>query len=1061
MNAREDRLTDALAGALLWVASFCFAAALFLPSYKLLRLIPPPDPVAVGVVTIQEVSKRSEYAFAALFYILVPLLTIALRPGLERLHGWIAGAVEDPSERLASAALFAVPLVAAPFLFVATNKEGWGVLLPLALAGAGPGFLRAVRTRAWLRGLLAPDLRPFHALVLLEAASWIVFRYLATGSRIAHIPTLLLELPFVALFAALFWIIVAGLARAASLARGGAAEGTFARIAVGASPLVLLPVIPLTRLAPAPAATVVVAAAIAGVVAGALGARPERPGERAGRAVRHAVAVAGIPLLLFVIGWSSNANLTAWLDLFHRGESLGPASDYLADDVPYRDTFVLHGMLEDGFLDAMLMEWLGRDAGVAAARVVTMSVLSIVALWFLALAAFDSIPLALAVVALGSTTFVENPRALVELVVAALLLAALWRRSAILLAAAGASTALALFYSLDIGVYACAGSIVTIAVWTAWSRRTGLARALAGSLGAWLAGLVAGAAPFALWLASHGALGAFLQTSFIDVPRTIDAVWSLPFPDLPAAMRGDMSLRSIADLVLGPTARFLLNPLVLAVAAVVVLVRLRSRREPGRIDLALLLLTAFGVITQRSALGRADFQHQYFSAFLVAPLLVAFFVVAARATRRVWREREPRARVILAGAALAAVPLLGSLLWIPDLLSTRLDSVIAYRARTAGASPDAVGATLRDRIEHVVAEIRRWSPPGGAMFDFSNQPAFYFFADRRNPTRFFQIPIASPAEWQLEIIRDLEQSRPPVVVRDSPEGYDRFDGIPNEVRAQAIAAYLGDRYEHRRTIRGVEIWTRRRGARDPEPEAYLRAIHLPGEIPAPRERRVVPLGSAAGAAGAFWVSDLLVQNPHAEPVELFLRYASNRGTRDRTLSIAPGELRIVRDASRSLFGMPASIGVLWIEHAVDRAPLVAAETRDRARGGVPSRALPFSLGDAATAREEKGALTLIAPAGGGARRINVGVINFGLVPAHVRIQARRPDGSPAGALVQVAIEEEKAWQLVDAEGQLGVAFDEPLAIRIDVLEGTVVGWASVVDGASGIHEFVRAFPTTR
>ena len=74
------------------------------------------------------------------------------------------------------------------------------------------------------------------------------------------------------------------------------------------------------------------------------------------------------------------------------------------------------------------------------------------------------------------------------------------------------------------------------------------------------------------------------------------------------------------------------------------------------------------------------------------------------------------------------------------------------------------------------------------LFDFSNQPALYFFADRPNPTRFFQIPIVSPPRFQKEVIRDLEATRPPLVLRRSPDHLDRFDGLDNRDRAQAVVS---------------------------------------------------------------------------------------------------------------------------------------------------------------------------------------------------------------------------------------------------------------------------------
>ncbi len=743
----RDRLVRNAAAALFWIAAFSFSVSLFLAAAKLLRNLPPTEAVAIGRVTIDGVSKLRDYIAAALYYALVPLLALLVRPLLARYHERIAPKLEGDL-LVFSSALFALPFVLAPFLFLTTGKELWGILLPILLSAVGPLSLSIFRRRRWVRELFEAAAAPVHALLLAEAAAWVLFRYLAAGTRIAHIPTLFLEIPFALFFLFSFWGVALLIARAWALSSFGTARGNASLIGIAASPLLVLPLLPLGTADLRRSVTivwlVVAATTILLLASRRMGAvRPER--------IRFAVAWLAIPLLLFVVGWTSIANSLRWIDLFHRGESLGPAAEYLAGEAPYRDVFVLHGLLDDGMLDAWLMRWAGSDIAVSNVRLLAMSALAMVALWSLALLLFDSLPLALLVVALGAMTFVENARALLELSVLALLFAGLWRRSRIATLAAGALSALTLFYSLDIGLYSIAGSIAGLLGWALWRARGESDEAGAESRGsslraaAWyLAGLATGAAPFLLWLASAGALGAFFRVSFVEVPRFIDPVWSLPFPDIASFFRSGLQIRSIADFLLGEQSRFLLNPLVLGVALLALVARFSRRRPPEKIDLALLLLASFGVVTQRSAVGRADFPHQYFSAFLIAPILVALLVLLARACARLWSGESPGGRLLIAALGLAALPILGTLLWIPDLVAARLDSIVYYRAQRSPLWTDPAVDTVKDRIAAVTAAIARLTAPSDPIFDFSNQPAFYFFADRRNPTRFFQIPIASP-----------------------------------------------------------------------------------------------------------------------------------------------------------------------------------------------------------------------------------------------------------------------------------------------------------------------------
>ncbi|HEU5161549.1 MAG TPA: hypothetical protein VFV54_00240, partial [Thermoanaerobaculia bacterium] len=708
----RDRLARHAAGALVWIAAFAYAVSFFLAATKLLRGLPPTEPLAIGRVTLEGVSKARDYAAAALYYGLVPIIAFVARPLLARYHARLAPRAIRGERLVFSTFLFAIPFILAPFLFLTTRKELWGILLPVVLAAAGPLSLALGERRRWARALFAPSSAPIHALLLAEAGAWVLFRYLAAGTRIAHIPTLFLEIPFVLFFLVLFWAAAMLVARAWALSSFGTLEGNASSIAIAASPLLVLPLLPLVELDLRFWVTLVWAVvAIAAVLLLAFRRHDRREPAR----MRRAVAWIAIPILLFVIGWTSIANSLKWIDVFHRGESLGPAAEYLAGEVPYKDVFILHGLMDDGMLDAWLMRWAGADVAVSNTRIVAMSAMAMVALWLLAFLLFDSIPLALLVVALGAMTFVENARALLELSVLALLFAGVWWRRPPVILAAGAVSALTLFYSLDIGLYSIFGSVAGLIGWFFWTRRVpadqrstindprSTINEQRSTIPWYLAGLLAGAAPFLIWLASAGALGDFFRVSFVDVPRFIDPVWSLPFPDLASFFRSDLQIRSIADFLLGERSRYLLNPLVLGAALLTLVARFARRLAPGKIDLALLLLATFGIFTQRSALGRADFPHQYFSAFLIAPTLVALLVILVRAWARVWREEGSGGRLFLATLALLSIPILGGVLWIPDLVAARLDSIVYFRAQRSPAWHDPNVATVSDRIDAVSA----------------------------------------------------------------------------------------------------------------------------------------------------------------------------------------------------------------------------------------------------------------------------------------------------------------------------------------------------------------------
>ncbi len=1066
MPQRRDELIDRTISALLWIAAFAFAIGVILSFTLLLRVLPPTPLVAVGRVTVERASKARDYAGAAIFFLLIAPLTIGFHRAAARENERLRHRTM-PQMRDVVSFLFVAPFFLAPFLFLTTEKWGWPVVLPIALAAALPRIAILFDEHAWMRHLLRPEMRPFHTLIVTEAVAWIVFRYIATGKRIAHFPTLFLESAFVIFVVAVFWAAFVLLARLAALALGVDTDRALQRIAIAALPLVMLPLLALLLVPGTIAITVVmivvaIAVLIASGVAGSQPAGGLREHRTSAVAVRRATVSIIIPLLLYCASYVSAAATWQSIDLFHRGESLGPASDYARGKVPYRDVFVLHGLLQDGLLDGWLIELFGRDESMVLARPAVLGSLATPALWYLAVVVFDSVPIAALVMLLGAVTFVDNERALLEIVVVTLFLAATRRSgvwtgfsrsrpaeagphteaSRILYVLCGAAAAFSLFYSFDIGLYSLGGAMIAALI---------LRRFRAIAL--LTAGAIAGALPFIIYLAIRGALLAFATTTFQVIPSIIDAVWSLPFPDLIATFRNDLNLHTISDFFLNESFRFVLNPLVLGIAVVVIVQRTRAKQR-GWLDVALITLVSFGVLTQRSALGRADFPHQYFSAFLIAPVLVILLTMLMRAPR------------VLAVAALIALsPLLFVSLWLPDLLNSRIDDTTHYVARVRGAEYVDLHATeIRHRITDVRYEITQLTRPGDPIFDFSNQPALYFFCDRPNPTRYYQVPVMSPRDAQREVILALERSRPRAVIRRSPQEFDQFDGIDNSIRAQAVAAYLDDHYTYATTRYGVEIWKRKKEIVASNVDAYLRKIRVPTrrELGATgsRGRVVFPwITSQAGGADTYWRSDLTLHNPLTTPMRLRLRYVAGDTRVDREVTLAPQRSIRWDDVVKTLFHAGDNGGVVWIEYGGDRAPVARAQTFDVAHDRGGSIAEPLGLADSAAAGSGRDQLSVL---GFSSRHelINLGVVNVGETPLAVRISIVSAAGTPIGKTMQQDVGEDQAFVITDAEKTLGVKLDATTTAHIAVMAGRAVAFATTIE-ANGESEFLAGVPSSQ
>ena len=1049
--------------ALIWAASFAFACGVFLSLTLLLRNLPPTEPVAVGRVTVERISKLRDYVVAALFMLTVPPLAVWIHGLFTRWHERLIRDIRRASHHdlgTLATVFFTVPLLLPPLFFLTTGKVGWILLLPLACAWAGPRLILLLARKRWLRNLFREELLPFHGAIVLEAVSWIVFRYIATGRRIAHYPTLFLELVFIAFFVAIFWSVLVFAARLATVLRGGDEAILLQRLAAAGLIFVTLP--PMAIALVSPAVAMIGVLAVFGLTAAIALTGVERVDARR---LRSFLTFVLVPLLLYWVSYASTAALSQWIDLFHRGETLGPASDYLRGKAPYRDVFVLHGLLENGMLDAWLMQVFGRSLDVAIARPVILGSFLAPAIYFLGLAIFDSIPLALLCVAMGSWTTAENHRTLFQVAIVALLWAGLSRRRPWFAVAAGVMAGVMLFFSYDIGLYSIVGGIVSIVAIAVLARRiewSGLLPARAALL--FLAGVVGGALPFVFYLMSRGVFGAFIETTFVTVPSIIDAVWSLPFPDLVTPFRKNLSLHTLSEFILFEKFHLVLSFLVIAVALVYVLQRWVTRRLDS-FDLALLTVTIFAAISQRSALGRAEFRHQYFAAFLVGPIVVMLGVLFGRRLREHWRQTDHGGRAFLSIAVAAMIAAGAVLLWVPDLVGARLDELIRYRNRIYRTPVDPAAEKVLSRIHQVVYEIHQVTSAGEPIFDFSNQPALYFFADRPNPTRFYQVPILSPKRFQAETITALEKAKPKVVIRKSPEGFDTFDGISNDIRAQAVAAYIDDHYRFWRMARGVEIWVRVPKTAAASLDVYLKRIHVPttkeiNEFGALARLIFPAVGSVQGANQTYWRSDLVIHNPFKEPMDLRLRYVAGDIRIDRPLRLRSGQIVRWDDVVRTLFFAPGTRGVLYIEHRAWRTPVTRVRTYDSAHASKGSLDSPLSLRDAASAYATLNDLTIVGiPSDRVGRRVNVGIVNVGDIPATFEISARTKNGDRVGGVITQGLPEDESFLEPDVERALGMSIDESMTLHVKMIAGSCVAYATTIDPENGDHLFIPAVPS--
>jgi hypothetical protein len=521
------------------------------------------------------------------------------------------------------------------------------------------------------------------------------------------------------------------------------------------------------------------------------------PPERRGWA--RWIAPSIVLLVLAVCGWRMYGHRRGQLEFFEDGHMLTNAQTYLSGGRPYVDTYPVHGWGADGGLEAIVFRFAAPTLDVFWSLHSALAALAVAGLalgcwvlfrrWLWAGAAF--------LLSLTLCPFLSARQFPAFLTLAALVAAARARRGALWFLA-GVLGALTLFYSLDFGVFVLTAAVLAASALGLLERRP---REGLTALGLFATGALAGALPFLAILAGEHALAGFVRVSFDQLPRSIEDIWGLPAGSTTTLLRDGSARDGLAALLSRNPARPLrwLTPVLLLGLSVTVLLFRAASRRLDAVDRGAIAATAVAVVSARGILGRADAGH-----------LALYGVLAGiPATWLIYRAGHAlhyRPAIAALGVALSVLLLVRfdprwmlKTWWLgvrgPDNVSASAPApdagcwrtpVRGGRALVPCAEADELDAFRR----HLDAHLR----PDETFFDFSNQAALYFYADRPNPIRFVAAPFYEPEAFQHEVIAALERERPPMVVLPHGEWTDTFDGIANALRTPLVADYVYANY---------------------------------------------------------------------------------------------------------------------------------------------------------------------------------------------------------------------------------------------------------------------------
>jgi hypothetical protein len=481
--------------------------------------------------------------------------------------------------------------------------------------------------------------------------------------------------------------------------------------------------------------------------------------------------------------WAAEGALR--ISFFEAGHSVVRASDMMHGARPYRDTVPMHGFIEDGALDYLLMRFGARTAGSVMKGHELASQLNAPAMYAVTAAASGSPAAGLLCVLFANCG--SSLRCAIALFAVALMVLAYRRESFVLLRRAAAVTVLACLTSLDFGVYALLALVVTAILMTP-------RRAAFKSVGI---GIAIGAAPIVILFAIFGILPAAVSRTLALGP--LAPASAIGFFEAPKLLH---DLRYFPDVVYA----FLNRPSLAIgvwIAAVLVLAIGLSAKAPRRYA-PLVILAAFVAAT---GLSYAERHHLY-------PIENGGYPMIFAATALLLRDRRQAARVC--GFVAAAVLLIAAGI-TPNIAvmssvrrqrGTTDQNVVEVRQihRARGLlidKPDADYLTTVDRY------FSQNLGPTETFFDFTNHGLLYFLLDRRCPVPMNEVAAYETPSGQREVIRRLDAQRE-VTFALIPAAYDRYemDGIPNRDRAPLVWAYLQEHFRPAYEAGQVVLWRR-------------------------------------------------------------------------------------------------------------------------------------------------------------------------------------------------------------------------------------------------------------
>lgn len=483
------------------------------------------------------------------------------------------------------------------------------------------------------------------------------------------------------------------------------------------------------------------------------------------------------------------------IDNFHAGEQLSAATAFMSGVPLYDHMFFLRGAGVDAVIPAIGLGLLGKTIG---SFIMTADSLELLAqLSFFTLLAF-LIKNPLKFTAVAVLLYISNATSLVQfrditvwIVIGLLFLVfklgigAQLRNAALVLI--GLFSGLTLYISIDRGLLLSVLAAV-LALLLPFLRidkgnkySLGIKSWKINSLVALypFTGLISGVLIPAVFL-GWGSFSTFIQMTFIDIPRYGGLLVSQPIP----ALFSDQLLFWAPVFVAGATG-YLLYWLFRSTG---------SRQLNTLIPYSLIFI--FAVLCLKAGSNRI---HITKMASVTAPLYLIAIIVLFFATTYLLKYHRERAKILIPTALLATVLVTFSQLDFTKIMYTQnytRAQIAAYKNIPKRSDDSWVAPETKKVKDYIISHTSK----DDKIFAFTSNPMYYYLTDRQNASRFYVSWFADPQPYTNELLNELKQNKPKLIIYSDSSWMDAPDTVSMAVRIPEVNEWILKNYLNKQVM---------------------------------------------------------------------------------------------------------------------------------------------------------------------------------------------------------------------------------------------------------------------